>query len=50
MAIVHLDFRNTDKIKILASDQVVILGGLVGEYIINKYLKLSDQLMFLVLI
>lgn len=44
--IIHLDFRHTDKLKkYLASvDQVIILGGLVGEYITNKYLKLSETI------
>ena len=44
--IVHLDFRNTDKIKkyLALVDQVVILGGLVGEYITNKYLELSESI------
>ncbi len=44
--IVHLDFRDTNKIKkyLALVDQVVILGGLVGEYITNKYLKLSESI------
>ncbi len=44
--IIQLDFRHTDKLKkYLASvDQVIILGGLVGEYITNKYLKLSETI------
>jgi len=44
--IIHLDFRNTDKLKnyLALVDQVIILGGLVGEYITNKYLKLSETI------
>jgi len=43
---IHLDFRNTEEVKqyLKNIDCVVILGGLVGEYITKKYSTLSQAI------